>query len=233
MKAMLISDLLIARKYLLQQIAITLFVGLFVAIGTERLYVVPPAVGVMIPFSLAFTLVSLDERNDWQQFRLALPIPRSSIVRGRYASLLCLTLVGTLVGLAEAGIIGIVALLLPGVPQISGLMVDFSWQALLLVSIAGTGVLLVMLSIVMPGVTKFGMTKAVRFAPLLVVLFLFVFIGITEGSDIMPAFVGDFLSWMSSTEGTLAAAGIVLIVALALFALSSVLSVKLYENREF
>ena len=78
MKAMIMSDLLIAKKYLLQQLGVSIAVGIFITVVIGNLYVAAPMVGVMIPFSLTITILALDERANWQQFRLALPMSRSS-----------------------------------------------------------------------------------------------------------------------------------------------------------
>ena len=50
MKAMVVSDFMIAKKYLIQQLITASIVGVFIAIMLETPYVVAPAVGVMIPF---------------------------------------------------------------------------------------------------------------------------------------------------------------------------------------
>ena len=49
MKAMIMSDLLIAKKYLLQQLGVSIAVGIFITVMIGNLYVAAPMVGVMIP----------------------------------------------------------------------------------------------------------------------------------------------------------------------------------------
>ena len=229
---MLMSDLLIAKKYLVQQLIVGIAVGVFVCIIIGNLYVIPPMVGVMLPFSLAFTVLAYDERDGWQQFRLALPLSRTNVIWGRYASMGVLALAGLALGLAVTGVVIAAATLLPDVPQLADLMVNFSWQAIVLVSVIGVALILVMLTIIMPLVSRFGMTKAVRYIPLLVIF------GVVFGSGFLdngstPEFLLRLMDWMKTPEGTLGMAGIVITVAFALYALSGALSVQLYEKREF
>ena len=232
MKAMFMSDLLIAKKYLVQQLLIGVAVGIFISVVMGNLYVIPPMVGVMIPFSLAFTILAYDERDNWQQFRLSMPLSRTNVIWGRYASMGVLALIGLALGLLVTGIVIAAANLLPNVPQLTDLMVNFSWQAVVLVSVVGVAIILVMLTITMPLVSRFGMTKAVRYIPLLVIFAVVFGSGFLDGKS-APEFLLQLMEWLKTPEGTLGMAGIVIVVAFALYALSGVLSVKLYEKREF
>ena len=231
MKAMIMSDLLIAKKYLVQQLGIAIVVGIFICIMIGNLYVVTPAVGVMIPFSLIIMILSLDERANWQQFRLALPISRGDAIRGRYVSFLLLALLGIAVGLLTAFLVIVAAQLMPNVPQLADLMANFSWQALLMVSVAGISIILVMLAIVMPLFSRFGMTKAVRYLPLLIIFGVWIAFTLPQNGP-PPAFVLDVLNLLETPAGTVAvAAGILAIVAVA-YVISAIVSTGLYKKRE-
>lgn len=231
MKAMIMSDLLIAKKYLVQQLGIAIVVGIFICIMIGNLYVVTPAVGVMIPFSLIIMILSLDERANWQQFRLALPISRGDVIRGRYVSFLLLALLGIAVGLLTAFLVIVAAQLMPNVPQLADLMANFSWQALLMVSVAGISIILVMLAIVMPLFSRFGMTKAVRYLPLLIIFGVWIAFTLPQNGP-PPAFALDVLNLLETPAGTVAvAAGILAIVAVA-YVISAIISTGLYKKRE-
>lgn len=231
MKAMIMSDLLIAKKYLVQQLGIAIVVGIFICIMIGNLYVVTPAVGVMIPFSLIIMILSLDERANWQQFRLALPISRGDVIRGRYVSFLLLALLGIAVGLLTAFLVIVAAQLMPNVPQLADLMANFSWQALLMVSVIGVSIILVMLAIVMPLFSRFGMTKAVRYLPLLIIFGVWIAFTLPQNGP-PPAFVLDVLNLLETPAGTVAvAAGILAIVAVA-YVISAIVSTRLYKKRE-
>ncbi|WP_239442880.1 ABC-2 transporter permease [Gordonibacter sp. An230] len=228
---MFMSDMQVAKKYLLQQIVVALVVGLFITFVTQSLYITAPMLIVIIPFSIAFTIIAYDERSGWQQFRLALPISRADVITGRYASIALLVLVGVVVGLAVTGIGIAAAQLLPSVPQLAELMSNFSWQAILMASAMGLAAIFIMLSIMLPLVSRFGMTKAVRYLPL-VIVFGFVIALNLESNLQMPAFVLDFVNWVKTPEGTLAAALIAVAVVVILYLASASLSVKLYAKRE-
>ena len=231
MKAMIMSDLLIAKKYLLQQLGIAIVVGVFICVMVGNLYVVPPAVGVMVPFSLTIMILSLDERANWQQFRLALPISRADVIKGRYVSFLLLALCGIAVGLFTAFLVMFAAQVAPNVPQLADLMVNFSWQAMLTASVAGISIILVMLSITMPVFSRFGMTKGVRYLPLLIIFGVFIAFSL-NGNGSQPEFVSNVLSLLETPEGTVAVCAGAFAIVAALYAVSAVISMRLYKKRE-
>ena len=224
MKAMIMSDLLIAKKYLLQQLGVSIAVGIFITVMIGNLYVAAPMVGVMIPFSLTITILALDERANWQQFRLALSMSRSNVIAGRYVSFALLALLVTLVMVA-------VAQIAPGVPQLADLMGNFSWQTMLFASVAGLAIILVMLSVTMPLFSRFGMTKGVRYLPLLIIIGVF-FAFQLDGNGPPPEFVANVLNLLESPAGTIAIAAGVLAITAAVYAISAVISTKLYQKRE-
>ena len=224
MKAMIMSDLLIAKKYLLQQLGVSIAVGIFITVMIGNLYVAAPMVGVMIPFSL-------DERANWQQFRLALPMSRSNVIAGRYVSFALLALLGIAAGLLVTLVMVAVAQIAPGVPQLADLMGNFSWQTMLFASVAGLAIILVMLSVTMPLFSRFGMTKGVRYLPLLIIIGVF-FAFQLDGNGPPPEFVANVLNLLESPAGTIAIAAGVLAITAAVYAISAVISTKLYQKRE-
>ena len=228
---MFLSDLLIAKKYLFSQLALMVVVGVFMSVVMQNLYVIPPAIAVMVPFSIGFTLLALDERAGWEQFRLALPLSRANVIVGRYASFAAVVLMGMATGLLVTGLVALAAALLPGVPQLADMMVNFSWQAIVLSSVAGVTIVLAMLAVTLPVVSRFGMTKAVRFIPLAMVFGMVFLFSLGNGQP-MPQFLVDLAAWIKTPEGTLGAAGIVAAAGCTLYALSCAASVKLYEGRE-
>lgn len=231
MKAMIMSDLLIAKKYLLQQLGIALAVGVFIALTMGNLYVVAPAIGVMVPFSLSIMILSLDERANWQQFRLALPITRANVMTGRYVSFALLTLCGIAVGLLTTFLLIAAAQLAPNVPQLADLMVNFSWQAILFVCVVSLTIILVMLSITMPVFSRFGMTKGVRYLPLLVIFACT--IGFSLGGNGPPTeLVSNIKLLLETPLGTIGMAAGILAAVAVIYAISAMISVKLYTKRE-
>ena len=217
MKAMIMSDLLIAKKYLLQQLGVSIAVGIFITVVIGNLYVAAPMVGVMIPFSLTITILALDERANWQQFRLALPMSRSNVIAGPLVSLARLA---SAAGLLVTLVMVAVAQIAPGVPQLADLMGNFSWQAMLFASVAGLAIILVMLSVTMPLFSRFGMTKGVRYLPLLIIIGVF-FAFQLDGNGPPPEFVANVLNLLESPAGTIAIAAGVLAITAAVYAISA------------
>lgn len=231
MKAMIMSDLLIAKKYLSQQILVAMVVGVFITVMIGNLYVAAPAIGVMIPFSLVITILALDERANWQQFRLALPMSRVDVIAGRYVSFVLLALFGIAVGLITTLLVVVAAQLVPSVPQLADLMVNFSWQAILFVCVISVSIILIMLSITMPVFSRFGMTKGVRYLPLLIIIGVFLAFQLS-GDGPPPAFLANLMNLLETPIGTVAISGAVLAIVAAVYAVSAVVSVKLYKKRE-
>ena len=86
MKAMIVSDFAVLRSALLQLLGICAIIALFMgyvmgAVGTAA------AIAAMVPFMGLFSLAAYDEQNNWERFRLTLPLTRRQVVFGRYASI--------------------------------------------------------------------------------------------------------------------------------------------------
>lgn len=232
MKAMLWSDLLVAKKYFVQQIILCLVIAVFVCIMTENVYVGMPVASVMMPFSLAFTIIALDERGNWEQFRLALPLSRTDVILGRYTSLVVLALIGLVLGFIILSLVVAAATLFPAIPQLTGLLQNFSWQGVVLVAAISIVIILVMFSLTMPLVSRFGMTKAVRFVPLLVVFGIMAVFSLGGNSE-MTTFATNLASLLETPTSTLVLSGTILIAGAALYTLSGIISIRLYAKRQF
>lgn len=226
---MCVSDLLIVKKYILSQVAIGIVVGTIMAIVMESVYVIIPALCIMIPYSLAFTAIAFDERNGWEEFRLALPLSRKDVIRGRYASFAIITLASLVLSLIVMGIVAVVAAALAPVIGVSNLITDISWQIILADAIAGLGFVTIMLAVILPLIARFGMTKAVRVIPVVIICgVLGFFMG---GENLLSEIIGPLIEWLITPAGTGIMALISLIVLTVVYVASCVISTKLYESR--
>ncbi|WP_139650601.1 ABC-2 transporter permease [Raoultibacter phocaeensis] len=237
MKAMILSDLLTVKKYMRQQALLYTVIVIALSVFMGNLYMIVPFLGVMMPFSLAFTLLAYDERNNWEQFRLALPLSRKNVIAGRYASLAIVLLFGIVLGLAACLVVIGISTLVPGIPERFGLSANFSAQEIILSTVAPIGMIAVMLSITLPLIARFGMTKAVRYVPVFFLVIILFVVGsgqifTFDFTAVMP-FLSTVASMMETIPGTLAIAGVVIAVGTVIYALSCVLSMKLYAKREF
>lgn len=162
MKAMIVSDFAVLRSVLLQLLGICLVIALFMgyamgAVGTAA------AIAAMVPFMVLFSLAAYDEQNNWERFRLTLPLTRRQVVLGRYASIALLT-VGSLT-LALALGLGIAALagLLPAqwLPE-SLSPAENTPEMIVGSTIGGVSVVAIAMAVTMPVITRFGMTLSLR-----------------------------------------------------------------------
>lgn len=233
MKTMLMFDLLTGKKYLLSQLVTGMIVAVLIGTFMGNVYTALVLLTVLIPFTLVFTIISLDERNNWQSLRLTLPLSRTDIVLGRYASALLFTICGLVLGFVAVGIVFALSLVLPEVVSFEDMMGDFGWQPLVLVSVGGLGMMLIMLSIILPMTTRFGMTKAVLYVPLLFLLFIPLGYVADLTGFASQQFVLDFVNWVKSPEGSLQLTALVAVATCAIYAVSGAISLKLYEHREF
>ena len=111
MKAIIVSDFAVLRSALLQLLGICLVIALFMgyvmgAVDTAA------AIAAMIPFTGLFSLAAYDEQNNWERFRLTLPLTRRQVVFGRYASIALLT----------AGSLALALVLGLGIAALAGLL---------------------------------------------------------------------------------------------------------------
>ena len=170
MKAMIVSDFAVLRSVLLQLLGICLVIALFMgyvmgAVGTAA------AIAAMVPFMGLFSLAAYDEQNNWERFRLTLPLTRRQVVFGRYASIALLT-VGSLALALVLGL-GIAALagLLPAEWLPESLSPSENTPEMIVGStVGGVSVVAIAMAVAMPVITRFGMTKAARIVPIIVVL---------------------------------------------------------------
>lgn len=237
MKSMILSDLLTVRKYLKSQTLMYALLIVAISIFLENIYMITPFFGVMLPFSLSFTLFAYDERNRWEQFRLALPLSRSNVIAGRYASLAIIVVVSVAIGLAITGVVLAAATLLPNVALLNNLMTNFSAQAIALTAALPFAILFVMLSITLPLTARFGMTKAIRFIPLIITMAILGFFAAldlpgVDFSAFLPIF-DTIASMLETLAGTIAISGAIVAASAVIYLLSAVLSVRLYAKREF
>lgn len=252
MKAMLISDLIIMRRNLLQMLMTCLIVVLVISLAMNNtLAPIGGCFGAMIPLLYLFTIAGYDEMNEWQGFKLTLPASRKDIIIGRYASLFVVALASILIGIAISYVVGGIASV---IGTQNGAKFDNVWnhtspagtllstmtlasnppEIILGSSIGGATMALFISAITLPLIAKMGLTKSVRFVPIVVVvIFLIAFASFDEGGP-FASYVPDFFQWLFTNSNAviylIAGLGI---GSLILFAVSMFLAIKLYEHREF
>lgn len=190
------------------------------------------AVGAIIamePLVILFTLAALDEAGNWERFRLALPLSRADVVRGRYAMTLLACVAACACALALYAAVIVAARLMPGVTLLIEVAASTHPDTIATCSVAAVCITLILTAIVLPFVFSFGMTKAVRYLPIGIVLVgLVVYLSL---GDALVDLIYDLLATWTQTDFILAGV-CALGASLALFAASCLLSTRLYDARE-
>jgi len=198
MKAMIVSDFAVLRSVLLQLLGICLVIALFMgyvmgAVGTAA------AIAAMVPFTGLFSLAAYDEQNNWERFRLTLPLTRRQVVFGRYASIALLT-VGSLALALVLGL-GIAALagLLPAEWLPESLSPSENTPEMIVGStVGGVSVVAIAMAVAMPVITRFGMTKAARIVPIIVVLIVTFAVAFFGNGVQLTGALADLVQWLDT-----------------------------------
>lgn len=174
MKTMTLSDLIIMRKYLAQQSVVGLALGIVLAFVMENPYIVSPLISVTVGGTCAITVLALNELNGWERYRLAMPISRANVVYGRYASLAIAVAVGLVVGLvASPAAMALASAFMAMGYDVNGVRAlgeGIDPEAYTLSASMGLLFITVALAVTLPLTMQPGMTKAVRFIPMLIAL---------------------------------------------------------------
>ncbi len=202
MKALLLKDYFVAKKYLR---AFSVMLIVFLAVGAMNpdmeYYLSFPCV---LSGILTVSLVSYDERFHWDSYCELLPLPRKTVVAEKYV----LTL-----------IIGLTVWLISDV--IEAFRVPVTSPAYLTMVFGRLAVTLAAPVILLPVIFKYGVEKG------RIVYFIVLGFFTAASAMIFPQSAADVkgvapaLTW------------VILPVVAALYALSWLLSVKVYEKREF
>lgn len=234
MKAMIVSDFAVLRNALLQLVGICLIIAVIMGWATDSLISAEAAISAMIPFMLLFSLAATDEQHGWERFRLTLPLTRRQVVFGRYASLGLLAAATIVFALTLSFLVLGIASLLPASIVPEGFTFAANPPAALVGSVVGAvSVIALGMSVALPLIMRFGMTRAARIVPLIVVIAIACGISFF-GSGIQPTGVlTDLVQWLDTGNNYLfLAAALVAVVAL-IYVASAFVAAKLYEKREF
>ena len=190
-----------------------------------------------------FTLSSYDEINAWQGFRAAFPLSRRNLVIGRYVALLCVALLACVFAFAVTEFLIQAAVRRPllwlveafGPETQQGISV---WsnppEIVLAAALLGVMAALIALSFTLPLVARFGMTRAVRFAPM-VALVVVALLALLLADVWDFAWLGRASTWLSADTNVafFQIICVTVVLVLVFYAASAFVSVKLYEKREF
>lgn len=232
MKAMVNLDFIVASKYLVQEAIVSIPIGLIVSFFIGNVYTMPAAFAVLVPFVIGFSLFALDEKDNWEQYRLALPLSRNDVIGGRYTTCALLAVAGVLFGAVICLLTVAVASIAPTLPNAEQITQGTETIGAVASPCIGALTSLVLLSIVIPAIAKCGMTKAVRLVPLVAVFVVCLTIATLGNDEIFAALETAVNSAFSSPEGFALSLLAATAVVAAVYAASCALSCKLYRHRE-
>lgn len=235
MMRMLKMEFTVFGQYLRQLAFSILFMAVCFTVGVGSTSVLPGIIFMMGMFSLSNSASHYDEQNDWAAFRLTMPVSRRDVVLGRYLFVLAGTLIASLFVAVAACLLSWMggASLLPemvaNVVRLDADMIQAGVFALAFCSAMG----FVTASVSMPVFFKFGQTKATQWLP-----FIMMFLGVA------PVMAGGFmgeeaivpmqqaLSFVETPEGLASFAMGALIFGAVCYAVSALVSLRVYKARE-
>lgn len=237
MNVMIKSDLITMKNAAMQLAIMPLVVVVFIIFVSGSLIVGVAAMAIMVPFMYLFSICAYDELNDWERFRLTLPITRRQVAYGRYASTLLVIALCAVAALLLGAIVVTVDSLLPPNLVIPGASAEANRPEMIFGAVCMVvTITLVVGALTYPLIMRFGMTKGTRLAPVVMVLLIAFGIWLFGDSGVL-----DALFPSSSSEelwghigGTSLLISLGCIAAgLALYGMSALLSARLYERRQF
>ncbi len=241
MKAGFLIDFLTMKNTQKQLLitALIVTIGVSIAVGSPMMMVC--MFTAMVPMMSIFTGLAYDERNGWETYRISLPIARRDVVMGRYLNLIVASLVSFVIMFAMIWLLSIIVSIIP-FPQIVTTAFATDSEGFLELAIAGILVmclLLLVASIVLPVTFRFGMTRATRILPVVLVIIPVVGVSMlsSTGFDITTAFP-SVLSFFIDEGGNPIIGNVILtlvliiVVVLAINFISFLIAARLYERKE-
>lgn len=233
MKTMVFTDLITTKNSLLTLLGIDVVLGVFLTFTMQTLIGGLAAMCVIVPFMFLFSISAYDEMGGWERFRLTLPVTRRQVAFGRYASLFITLAAAVVLTFVVGHVMVMIGDAVSGAPVfITSQEVDL--QTVCAVVLTVSVVILLTAAITLPFIMRFGMTKATRILPVVIVLVLALGIAATGDiatSDALATAFGWAFALGPDATDLLAVAA--LAVALLLYIASAFVSAKLYEKREF
>ncbi len=235
MMRMVKMELVVFGQYLKQLFFSILFMAVCFAAGTGSTSALPGIIFMMGIFSLSNSASNYDEHNGWAAFRLTMPVSRREVVLGRYLFVLAGALSVSLLVAAAAlvlSMLGQASMLPEVVARVVRLDADAMQVGLFTLAFC-SAVGFVIASVSMPVFFKFGQTKATQWLPF-IMMFLgvapFMIVGFMGGEAMMAA--QRALAFAETPEGLAAFAAGACAFGLVCYAVSCVISLRIYSARD-
>ena len=101
-------------------------------------------------------------------------------------------------------------------------------------TVGSVGIIMVAMAVALPLIMRFGMTKAARIVPLIVVVVIAGCVSFFDADFLFAnGMVRDLVTWLDTGSNYLVAAVGALAAVAVLYVASALIAAKLYERREF
>ena len=206
MKRAYLIEMGIFRSYAFYLLGIGFPLTILVGVGMQTAIVAPAILTCMYLMMGSMGVAAYDDQNGWGRYRLTLPVSKRDVVMGRYAAIVTLGLIGTVVGVAASlAVMGVASVVeLPG-----GISESLALNGDRLTGMAIATAVCILIgslvaSVVSPVYFKFGQTKATQLLPtVIVILFVTPLIilgnsGVLSGEADLGS-VTDFLAFLAAS----------------------------------
>lgn len=230
MKTMLFTDIIIMGNHFKDNAlfaAIMFLIPAFLTAGSPMilLYVAP------IWVTMGLQIIMVEEGNGrWESFRLALPLSRNQVIAGRYASIAFVAVVSTVAASVLCLVIGALLAVFPVLQQVVLWKEPFTPVAFVLYFALSTAATLFLTGMILPFITRFGVTGAMRYIPGVIMVVAMMALYALSSAGFLKH--GNILLSLTPSDALLFSLG-VFILGIAWYAVSAAASAKLYAGRDF
>lgn len=232
MKAMILTDLFTLKKQLLQTGAAWAAVLLAISIVMFNSPVYILYVGPLEALMVMQGLMLDEEKGAWAGTRLALPLSRSQIIGGRYASLAIVVVGAVALAALIYVFVAVLSFAFPAVGGIARFQMAFDASTLILCIGLAIALALVVLGLTLPLIARFKSVNGMRYA-LAGVNFLFL-IGIMIAMNPSTGlFAPGALALPNSPGGIPLLAAALVVMGSAFYVASATIAIRLYNKRDF
>ena len=216
MKGLMLKDLYSIRITQKTYIILFLFLCVFGYIMKSPNYV--GTMCIVFFLTCVLSLFNTDQYYNWDTYAAALPLSKKIVVRARYLLIIAMTLV---LALFTAVMTGATAALL-GMPVAEQVIS----------SVSTCMIIPIYSGIIIPVIYKLGVERG---RVIFMMLFLIPFLVIMLFKDLIKGTVAEseLIFLLQTPNGQLIAAGTIFAVSILVLAVSYLISIKIYSNKEF
>lgn len=226
---------LIKKDLLLLKTNTKIFIGIFIfyiifGVASDFEPSVVTAMIAMVMGMQVLSTIQWDEQFKWNPYALTMPLSRKSLVISKYILSAITIGTGTFIGL-------ICTLATAAVKRLVSISNEDIFTAeIFITALVVFGIILFINALLLPAIFKFGAEKARILLIVFIGLPIFIIAAIVEyilnPSIPKPAFINTFIAWCS--EHLLEVLPIIAVVFLiAAVAVSCMISIKIFEKKEF